>query len=237
MNYYQEIEQKIKENMDSQNYQDALELIESELSMPYIPQDLQEKLEEWHKECLTQLDQNPAYALSFEVISQWLFDIDPIKVESALLGLKDINLRNYIDDIQKLLEHHPDRLVQSFILLECINQEIDTTFKFNKFGLDYEVNPIYIEHPIETDGYQIASQKLSEITFKEPSLNELVQQLLIGEVIEALPNSYDELEGEMLAYSIFKEGLRLLNRDSEWYNFTVEQNIKEERCPTLFSTL
>lgn len=237
MNYYEELEQKIKDFIDQEDYSSALKLIEPELSMPYIPEGFEERLNQFKKLCMVELKQEPQSALSFNQISEWLFSLDPVKVESALIALSEVNLRNYLNDIESLLNHHPDTVVTSMILLECINQQIDTEFTFNKFGLDYKVNPIYIEHPVESDGYLEATEIISDLTFKEPSLNELCQQLLVKEVIVALPITYEEQEAEGLAYSVYQLGLKLLNREPEWYNFIVEKNIKEERCPTLFSTL
>lgn len=237
MSYYLEIKEKIEHLIDQSDYQQALDLVKTELSMPYIPQDFISDLKNFEQICKAELNEGVSSALSFDVISDWLFDVDPIKVETALIALNEVNLRNYVNEIENLLVHHPDKLVNSMILLACMNQQIDYDFKFNKFGLDYEVNPLYVEHPLESDGYLLAKERLSDLSFKEPSLAELLSQLLVQEVIVALPNSYDELEGEMLAFSIYRQGLILLNRELEWYNFTVEHNLKEENCPTLFSTL
>lgn len=237
MSYYLEIKEKIEHLIEQSQYQQALDLVNTELSMPYIPQEFLTDLKNFEQICKSELNEGVSSAISFDVISDWLFDVDPIKVESALIALNEVNLRNYVNEIENLLVHHPDKLVNSMILLACMNQQIDYDFKFNKFGLDYEVNPLYVEHPLESDGYLLAKERLSDLSFKEPSLAELLSQLLVQEVIVALPNSYDELEGEMLAFSIYRQGLILLNRELEWYNFTVEHNLKEENCPTLFSTL
>ena len=237
MNYYEELEISIENHLKQEEYEQALEMIETELSMPYVPVKLLEKLKVYQKECLVALNKEKNYAISFDVISDWLFDVDALKVEAAILALSDLNLRNYVKEILDLLNHHPDSIVVSMILLECIKQNIDTEFVFSKHGLDFKINPVYVEHPMDSDGYQVASEWLQEITFKEPSLNELCQQLLVKEVIVALPLNYEEQEGYYLALSIYKLSLTLLNRESEWYNYTVEHNINEKLCLPLFSTL
>lgn len=237
MNYYFELEQEIETYLNQGQYDLALNKIETELSMPYVPMKLEEKLLAWQKECHQALNITPQQTMDFEVIKELLFDSNDMMVQAALTQLGQLNLRNHLDDLQTILNTHPNPLVSSMILYHLIEQEVDTELSFTKNGLDFEVNPRYIEHPTQSDGYQGASGRLTEMTFKEPSLNQLCQQLLVHEMLLALPLSYDELEAEGLAYSIYKQGLFLLNRESEWYNYTVEHNIDENTCLPLISTL
>lgn len=237
MNYYLDLEQQIERLLNEGNTKEALRLIEDELKMPYIPMKTEEKLKEWQQECQKQLNIPIQPAIDFEMIQEFLLDEDEMLNQAGLIELSKLNLRQHLNELQLILSKSNSSMVKSMILLNCVDQQIDTEFRFEKDGMIYEVNPRYIVHPKDSEGYQLASTHLEEITFKEPSLNDLVQQLLVHEVILALPQSYDELEAKPLANSILKKGYVLLNRESEWYNYTVENKIKESDCLDLISTL
>lgn len=237
MSYYNELEQEIQTLMVHHHYELALSKIEDELKMPYVPMKLEEKLLSWQAECQQALNIPQKGSLDFELIKQFLMDDDAQLHQAALSQLANVNLRNALEDLKDILDNQTDPLVISMILLHLIDQEIDATFQFTKNGLKYEINPRQIEHPVNSDGYKEAYQLLNELTFKEPSLTNLCHQLLVHEVIMALPLIYEQEESNLLALAIYKQGLFLLNRESEWYNYKVENKLEENEGLTLFSTL
>lgn len=237
MNYYVELEQNINHLMNQNQYQEALDLILDELKMPYVPKNTLEFLEQAKKECQIELKIPASKGIDFEMIQTFLKDEDVMLKQAALIQLKEINLRNYKSEIKELIESERDLLIQSMLVLECIEQELDLELQFTKFKTEYEFNVLNVQHPINTDGYLEATEEIEELTFKEPSFTQLCQQLLVKEVILALPLSYEQEEGKPLAYSIIKLGLELLKRDDEWYDYTVQYKIEKERIMSLFSTL
>lgn len=236
-NYYAELEQEIETLLNHQEIEKAYDLVKEELSMPYIPAKFMEKLEAWEKECKVALKIPIIPKIDFEMIRSFILDPDEGLNQAGLSELSKLNLRHYLDEIQKLFTESKSDIVKSMLLLHCIEQEVNHEFNFTKNGFEVEVSPVYVLHPQESEGYQGASQQLEAMTFKEPSLNQLCQQLLVHEVIMALPFSYDENEAKGLALAIYKRSLTLLNRESEWYDYTVENKIKESECLDLFSTL
>ncbi len=237
MSYYNDLEQEIQLLIKNQNYELALEKIEDELNMPYVPLKLEEKLYTWQKECQQVLNIPVKGTMDFDMIKQFLLEEDPVSHQAALSQLANFNLRNVLEEIQEILDKQTDPLVISMILLHLIDQEIDEKIRFKKNGLSYEINPRQIEHPVSSDGYKEAYQLLANMTYKEPSLTNLCHQLLVHEVIMALPLIYEQEESELLALAIYKQSLFLLNRESEWYNYTVENKLEENKGLTLFSTL
>ena len=50
MNYYDELLSKLDELMDNKHYKEAEKLIDDELSMAYVPKDIESKLKEYKDE-------------------------------------------------------------------------------------------------------------------------------------------------------------------------------------------
>ena len=82
--------------------------------------------------------------------------------------MSDLNLRNYIEECQDVLNRLSNPVLVGLVILQLTQQNIDHEFTLQKPGLTFSFYPVYVEAPNESDGYQIASRYFQEELFKEP---------------------------------------------------------------------
>jgi hypothetical protein len=102
-----------------------------------------------------------------------------------------------------MLRLHP--LIGSLLIQICIEQQLTETFVWVKDGQRMEFIPMYLPLPWESDGYISALQILREwLENDNPSLLKMCVDVLDGEATLALPMSFSEEEGMILAGSVLK---------------------------------
>lgn len=198
MNYYDELITEIKNDIKNNNFDDALQKIKNELSLPYIPSNIEPEL---HKllELIPVSSNNTL--ISDEQIVSYLNGNQSMQLR-AVQELDKKNLRDYIDIINDFLTKS-DYINAKVLLIESlIRQEISEEINYVKDGISYTFIPKYIRLPEESLGYIKAIELLKDIYMKEPSKFELSKQLLYKECIFALPISFDEEEALILAQKI-----------------------------------
>ena len=227
MNYYDELISQIETLITNKEHQQALAMIQEELNMPYVPKEVLLKLEAYEILCQQTLKQKqPKRQLDFEDIAKGLF-LDDFSAMNSIVMMSDLNLRNYIEECQDVLNRLSNPVLVGLVILQLTQQNIDHEFTLQKPGLTFSFYPVYVEAPNESDGYQIASRYFQEELFKEPQFENLCQELLIQEALSYLPLSYSEEEGLPLAYSLIKKGFLLSNRSQEWYDYAVRNDIDD----------
>lgn len=234
--YYQNTLDEIKLLKDKQEWQLAFNRVNEELSMPYIPMEYMVKFEELQRELhalINPLDEN-VVILSFEQIEQALLS-DELSAIEALNSLKKLHLVPYCQRIQRLLDVKLNPVIEALLILALIEQRLDYNFKLSK-SFDIEFNPLYLEHPEDSDGYLVAKEVLEKLLVKDPSSLKMAFDLLVEEVLLMLPLSYDESEGEYLAYSIIKTVDTLSGRSDDWKSRVSEYQIDEKKLIPLQSS-
>ena len=93
MDYYKELVSNIEKAIESADYDKASKLIDDELSLPYVPKDVLERLREF-KENIPAKDINRA--LSEEEIREYLKG-NEFRQLVAVEQLNKLNLREYYD--------------------------------------------------------------------------------------------------------------------------------------------
>ena len=188
MNYYEEILKEIKEDIDEGKYEEAKRLIDNELSISYIPRDVEKQLHEL-------LDKIKAETfvpktLSDEQIESYL-QMDEVHQLMAVQHLNRKNLRNYIDLCQNYLSN--DGYINAKVLLidSLIHQEINYDFSYG----NKTFNPSKITKAEESDGFLSGLQSIRERFMKDPSMMRMGEQLLYKEVLMALPSTLSHEEG------------------------------------------
>lgn len=210
MTYYEELIRNLENFINAKQYKEALELINSELRLPYIPSDVYEKL----IKLKDLIPKNEAkLSLNDEEIEEYLKSSNE-KQLIAVEVLNHKNLRDYIDLCNEYLTN--DGFINSKVLLieSLIKQDISDEINFNNDGLEYTFIPRYIMLPEESDGYKTAINRLNELFMKEPSKLEIAKSLVYKECIMALPINLDETEGYELANNIYKYVLKAFGEDA-----------------------
>ena len=188
MNYYEEILKEIKECIENKEYEQARRLIENELSVPYVPRDVERQLQE-----LLNTVKEASFiprSLTDEDIEKYLF-MDEVHQLMAVDGLNKRNLREYIDLCQKYLSSQGYINAKVLLIDSLIRQEINHEFSYGEDSF----NPKEIMRPEESAGFLSGLKAIQERFMKDPSMMRMAEQLLYKEVLLALPKALDHDEG------------------------------------------
>lgn len=200
MSYYDDLLLKIDEYINNNDFDNATKLITNELNMPYVPKDIEDKLNDILKDLPKE---DNSRALSIEEIEKYL-SLDKEKQLIAVEALNRLNLRDYLDICNKYLEG--DGFINAKVLLidSLINQDINEELHMINDGIEYNFIPKYVITPLESLGYKGALKILNDNYMKEPSKLELAKSLLYKECLMALPINYDENDANLLADKIIQ---------------------------------
>ncbi len=202
--YYQEIIQDIEEKMQS-NPQEAKRLIENELSMPYIPMDIEHRLLECQRS-LRALMNNNSFHINLECIEEYLLSDDQHKQLKAIETLNRCNAREYSEAIQKYFDSKPHLNLQALMIDTLISQQIRDEYQVSHQGQEIHFIPCYIERADETDGFVQAEILLNKWYGSDnPSFYKLCMQIVMQKTFLMLPLAYEDQEAQMLALSAVHE--------------------------------
>jgi len=199
MNYYDELIAEIEKLIEEGEDREAEHLIRNELSMPYVPRDIEEKLKVLLHD-LVQKNSLPA-SLSTEQIEEYLFQ-DELHQLMAVSQLADRNLRNCIELCSRYLKSDGNPNAKAYLLLSLILQEVDADLVLKRNEELIPFNPSKLIPPEDSEGYQTCHEILSERFLKEPSKLKLAEELLYKETLLDLPHLIDAEEGRYLASKI-----------------------------------
>ena len=226
--YYSQFWLKIDELLKEEKTEEVLRLVNEELSMPYIPSADEEKLLQLAKSLKKEQFKR---TLSLQ---ECVMTIKKNNLESlaALDQLRKSNLRLLGSQIQEMFDADLHPLIGSLLIQLCIEQQLTETFVWTKNGQRMEFIPMYLPLPWESDGYVAAMHQLREwLENDNPSLLKMCVDVLDGEATLALPMSFSEEEGLILAGSVLKFVYMALNDVNEWRKAVIEFKIEE---PQLF---
>ena len=195
MNYYEEILNEIEENIDNGQFLEAERLIRNELSVSYIPRDVERKLNEYLSRI--RRDSFEKRSLSDEQIEDYL-QKDEIHQLMAVDELNKKNLRNYVDTVQSYLSGDGYLNGKALLIDSLIRQEINCDFIYN--GEIF--NPSKIIVPEKSEGFLSALELIRERFMKDPSMMAMAEQLLYKEALMALPETLNKEEGIAIADKI-----------------------------------
>ncbi|AEM68732.1 Protein of uncharacterised function (DUF3196) [Mycoplasma putrefaciens] len=181
-NFYDELLENINDAIDQKNYENALKLINNELSMPYIPTDVEKKLLKLLKVIRNKQKEQlnlKTESYDFYKIKSLLNSDDYLQQLLAFKHLKTINIKLLLDDIKQFLIDKKNKNENKTLLLMTLAElEFDFDFKVIK-NKQYLINPVKID-------FNYIDQKLLEIeeliskiiTDKNPSFIVMAKQVL-----------------------------------------------------------
>lgn len=212
-NYYDEVIQEIQENIENKNYAEAMSLLKKELNMPYIPKDVEDKLYALLHDLKFQMsDQTHSYERNIDDILDGLHGTS----EQQLIACSQLikrNLRDYVEDIQDYLKEDPYSDAGALLVESLAEQEIQDEFVWNKDGIKYTFYGDSITPCSKSKGFLKANELLKQWLAKNPDMYEMAKSLLIHDVFLFLPLSYDEEDGESLAYDIVESICQMMGRE------------------------
>lgn len=226
--YYEDILKKVETQMAEQDFQDAFNILEEELSMPYIPKEYEEKLIAYYNQCRGEVKLNTTRQYSEEDIEALLKG----SLEEQFLAieqLKKSNIRNHMDEIQDYLKHNPHYLVRSFLMEALMEQNITDEITAEMDGLEVTFTPCYIEPPMESDGVVSAVGYLKDwFENDNPTFTMMCVECLVKEAYLRLPFNIEEDESLDLALAIAGYVFMANGEREAWEVFLEEKGLAQK---------
>ncbi len=202
-NYYQEFFERIKEVIN-QDAKQALSLVQQELSMPYIPLEVEKELLQLQRDLSASMIKKTFY-IDLEAIDEGLESDQQEQQLKAIDALSHVSCRDYVDSIQSYFNRLPHENLKALLIDILIEQQISEEFKVMHRGVEVTFVPMYLERAAETDGFIKASEYLCEwFENNNPSFLKLCMQVITNETFLMLPQSYEEDEALILALTAVK---------------------------------
>lgn len=194
-NYYDEILQEIEEKIQKGELDDASFLLKKELSMPYIPSDIEQKLFALKKDLTyAKSEKSNSHEESTDDLVFHLMHGRAKTQLSAADALQKKNLRNCVEELQEYLSKDPCPEAAAIIVEALAEQEIDDEFTLRRDGLEYTFFADEVIPVPKSKGFLLAYKELDQKYAKNPSLLQMARTLLIHEAYMYLPLSYEESE-------------------------------------------
>lgn len=196
MNYYDELIENIDKLIKERDYDQAKSLIENELNLPYIPRDIEERLNNYL--CEIKASTNGLKLLTDDDLVAYLHS----NSQKQLIAINELgkrNLRDYIDICYKYLKGNGHQNAKALLIDSLIRQEINYEFAYVNNGSFMSFNPINLKVIEETHGFKLASQELDRYYYKDPSKNHMAIELLYKEALLSLPN---QIDGDLVSENI-----------------------------------
>ncbi|MGN1343659.1 MAG: DUF3196 family protein [Traorella sp.] len=223
-NYYSECLENIERLIQEGKKSKALQIINEELDMIYIPTDFEEKLKDLKKQIYSE-------SLNKQLTDEEIYDYLQRDEYFQLLAIKQLSLRNlrsYLDLIQEIFDTSESEYVKILLIICLVEQQITDEFKVNRNGLDICFIPSAISLPQDSDGVEKSLEYLrSWFLNEDPSFCSLCEQALMNEASLHLPFEIEEDESESLAYAIVLYVSKLMNCQEMAKNTLCEKNASQ----------
>jgi len=196
-NYYDTCLANIHELIQNNKKSEALEILEEELSMPYIPKLYRDSFEELYRSLNLPDESQSAFFTNMDDISQNLLG-NSAQVAKALLSLENLNLRPYIDELIDLLRSNAlSDEIKRMILLIAMEQELSFDCFVVLDQKPYSFNISDLSDPFQDLHYLNIYKKLHELyESNDPSFLKLTLDVLNMEIIRVFPFVNDSLTVE-----------------------------------------
>ena len=199
MDYYEELVRQIEDLIAKGDREEAKRLILNELSLPYVPRDTENRLNELLRSLGNSSPQQNL--LTMEQIEEYLY-LDDYHQLLAIAQLEDKNLRSCIDLCGRYLQSDGNANAKAYLIYCLILQEVDSQLILKRDGKQLHFNPAKLIPPEESEGYGTCLSILRESFLKDPSKLKLAEELLYKEAMLALPVLLNGEEGKYLAGKI-----------------------------------
>ena len=160
-------------------YEEAVNTLVEELSMPYIPYEYESRLNDLYDEILLlKQEANVVYEHKQRIISDQELELyleKGLSEEVAMLALEQLsssNIRRFLPMVKTFLKNPNHPSLEKSLLLEILKeQEVDEYLEIHKRGHLIETNPLYLESVVESLVYESVGGLLEKVIEPEnPSL-------------------------------------------------------------------
>lgn len=223
--YYLSVMEQISREMAEQKYQQAYQTITQELSVPYIPQDVEPMLQSLLRECAAHLPRRGS-GMSPEKLSR-LIHGSPEQQEAAVAALSGLSLRLYPDLVEDVLESEVSDLIKGQLIEALMEQKIEEEYRMEKGGLEIDFIPSAILPASQDPGIQEALGWFETwFSSSRPDLELFCRSLLEQEIWASRPFDFQEEDGRLLAGRIVKLVFEALQDQEGYQTFLKEHELE-----------
>lgn len=202
-NYYSALIQHIEALINSNDLKSAKALIDEELSMPFVPKDVLEKLEEYKSYVDGELIEIKGTKI---MTPQEVYDCLKSQSEKAYKALETLamsNIRAYLTVIRDLLEDQEVNHTLKALLIEQLSmQQVNDIIQIVDQGKIINVIPTALPLAINQKNYSIVERKLEQLISSNPTFLQQCKMVLVNVVYDRYPMMINDDEIERVAYSI-----------------------------------
>lgn len=218
MNYYDEILNEITDSLNQNDLEQAGYLLKRELSMPYIPPEVEKKLLQlqrtWQGKKREQQSASDHTRPSAETLLRKLYGTQEEEI-SAAAQLADLNLRDYIEPLKQWLQHTSTPMAAALAIDAIAAQQIPEEFIYRNGDVEYTFDGDNITPVASSSGLRKGLKLLRQKLLDQPSLYPMAKSIMIQKAYLYLPLSYEEEESEELASQCIKEVKALMHMEDE----------------------
>ena len=189
MNYYEDIIAQIKQAIIDKKYENANVLINEELSMPYIPLEIEDQLHELKSQVKLCNNTQEFTPLTKQQLESALLNGSYDQQAQAVESLNVSNARLYIHLIQQaLLSDSVDQEVKVGLVHVLKDQAIDGIYEFKLNGnlLSFNLNEV-VDYLQDNQVMTSFDRYIDSIVDDNPSFNQLVKQMVFDCLIHLFP--------------------------------------------------
>lgn len=210
--YYDVISIYVAVLKELEEFEEAINIIVEELSMPYIPYEYESVFNAAYDELLLAKREanegmerhNNAFSLEDmeNILMKDILNEDLLYM--AIEQMEGMNIRRLLPAIRKFLkdDDKPD-FAKSMLIELMIDQEIDEEMILTKNGIEYEINPSYAPLVLNQEVGEMILALLSDaIEDENPSLFNLCEQFLNFYLYLIYPKFIDEYDYRSIAGAI-----------------------------------
>lgn len=196
-NYYETCMDSIQSLLDEGNTREALELIDEELRMPYVPEPYFTQLQSIRDSMRIDTTPSSKYYEDIEDLEE-AFRGNELLQHKAIISLERMNLRNELSHIKKwLVDEYIEDWIKKQILFFLIDQSIDMELHLKLKMTEHVIDTSQLENPFESKSYQSCVLQLGDMLESEnPSLLILCLGVLEQRVLDAFPVPIKDLKAE-----------------------------------------
>lgn len=232
--YYDVVAINVSVLKELEKYEEAINIIVEELSMPYIPYQYETMFNAAYDDLLL-AKQNASYEGSIQHVFN---EEDIVSILSrddyneellymALEQLESMNVRRILPAVKAFISNNdkPD-FAKSLLIEVMIDQEIDEEMSVVKNGISYDINPLYEPMVLTQEARGVIDQLLADVIENDnPSLYQLCQQFLDFYLYTIYPRYIDDMDYRAIAAAIHYHLASLQYIDIEMEDIELDYNV------------
>lgn len=227
--FYETLIKEVQENIQQEKYQEALQQLEAEFAMPYIPKEFEDQMIVMYNTCKAHIQEEKGLRKhSEEDIESLLFGgID--EACQAVDLLKGSNIRKHLEVIETYLKSNPHYLIRSLLIEALVEQDIKEEIQLDFDGLDVNFTPTYVELPQQQENVVKAFTMINEFYENDnPSFLMMCVESMLKEMYFRMPFPLGEDEINSFVYAVL-EYVYIANGDRESFiQFIGEKNLAND---------